>query len=153
MLKRRELTDPTSCMSRAKSHEMTFVLLARDEAAPQAIRVWAAQRIFLRKNRLADDQIAEALECARVMEDQRSGIKLQLEAERLDLSIAQPEAEPIPDWIAQNAPRMWRLIRDFALCETSQTSYAELKGSQSMDIPVEFLALCEFAEEMGVKLP
>ena len=52
----------------------------------------------------------------------------------------------------QNA-RMLKLIRDFVLCETSQTSYEELKGSQSMDIPVEFLALCEFAEEMGVKLP
>jgi hypothetical protein len=51
----------------------------------------------------------------------------------------------------QNA-KMFKLIRDFVLCETSQTSYEELKGSQSMDIPVEFLALCEFAEEMGVKL-
>ena len=48
---------------------------------------------------------------------------------------------------------MFKLIRDFVLCETSQTSYAELCGSQSMDIPVEFLALCEFVEEMGVKLP
>lgn len=45
------------------------------------------------------------------------------------------------------------LIKRFALNECSQTSYAELRGSQSMDIPVEFLALCEFAEEMGVKLP
>jgi hypothetical protein len=49
--------------------------------------------------------------------------------------------------------RMFRLIKAFVECECSQTSYAELKGSQSMDIPVEFLALCEFAEEMGVKLP
>jgi hypothetical protein len=51
------------------------------------------------------------------------------------------------------AAHMFKLIREFVLNETSQTSYAELKGSQSMDIPCEFLALCEFAEEMGVKLP
>jgi hypothetical protein len=53
-------------------------------------------------------------------------------------------AHPSAVLIAGYSGRMWRLIRDFVLCETSQTSYAELKGSQ---------ALCEFAEEMGVKLP
>lgn len=52
-----------------------------------------------------------------------------------------------------NSGRMWELIKNFVECECSQSSYAELKGSQSQDIPVEFLALCEFAEEMGVKLP
>ncbi len=52
-----------------------------------------------------------------------------------------------------NFSRMWQLIRAFVENETSQTSYAELRGSNSMDIPCEFLALCEFAEEMGVKLP
>jgi hypothetical protein len=56
--------------------------------------------------------------------------------------------------VLEKAEKMWDLIRDFVMNETSQTSYAELKDSQSMDIPVEFLALCEFAEEeMGVKLP
>ena len=49
--------------------------------------------------------------------------------------------------------RMRKLICAFVLCECSQASYAELRGSQSMDISVEFLALCEFVEEMGVKLP
>jgi len=61
-------------------------------------------------------------------------------------------SEPNP--VLTKAERMWELIHAFVLNETSQTSYAELKGSQSMDIPVEFLALCEFAqEEMGVTLP
>jgi hypothetical protein len=54
---------------------------------------------------------------------------------------------------AEDGRKAKDLIKDFALNETSQTSYAELKGSVSMDIPCEFLALCEFAEEMGVKLP
>lgn len=43
------------------------------------------------------------------------------------------------------------LIKSFAVAHAE--TYAELRVSQSMDIPVEFLALCEFAEEMGVKLP
>ena len=54
---------------------------------------------------------------------------------------------------AKDGRRAKDLIKRFAMNECSQTSYAELRGSQSMDIPVEFLALCEFAEEMGVKLP
>lgn len=54
---------------------------------------------------------------------------------------------------AKDGRRAKDLIKEFAMCECSQTSYAKLKGSQSMDIPVEFLALCEFAEEMGVVLP
>lgn len=58
-----------------------------------------------------------------------------------------------PYVLETKAERMWTLIRAFVMNETNQTSYAELRGSQSMDIPVEFLALCEFAEEMGVKLP
>lgn len=54
---------------------------------------------------------------------------------------------------AEDGRKAKDLIKDFAMNECSQTSYAELKGSVSMDIPCEFLALCEFAEEMGVKLP
>jgi hypothetical protein len=59
----------------------------------------------------------------------------------------------VPYQLVNEAERMWELIRRFVENETNQTSYAELKGSTSMDIPCEFLALCEFAEEMGVKLP
>lgn len=67
MIKREELTNPKSCMSRAHDEEMTFVLLARDAAAPVAIRAWVAERLRLGKNTADDPQIAEALECARKM--------------------------------------------------------------------------------------
>jgi hypothetical protein len=40
MRKRDELTDPTSCMSRARDDEQTFVLLGRDTAAPATVRAW-----------------------------------------------------------------------------------------------------------------
>jgi len=67
MRKRDELTNPASCMSRARDEELTFVLLGRDAAAPVAIRAWIAERIRLGKNQPGDDQILEAEQCARAM--------------------------------------------------------------------------------------
>ena len=71
MIKREELSNPNSCMSKAKDDEMTFVLLARDIAAPATIRTWVDLRIGLGKNKASDPQIVEALACAEKMEKQR----------------------------------------------------------------------------------
>jgi hypothetical protein len=60
MRKRDELTDPNSCMSRARNDEWTFVLLGRDRAAPAAVRAWVEERIRLGKNVRSDPQIVEA---------------------------------------------------------------------------------------------
>lgn len=68
MLKRDELTNPNSCMSRARDDEMTFVLLARDRAAPATIRFWVEERIRLGMNKIDDAQLQEALDCARKIE-------------------------------------------------------------------------------------
>jgi hypothetical protein len=70
MKKRDELTDPNSCMSRAKYDEMTFVLLGRDMCAADTIRYWAAKRVLIGKNNRHDQQITEALACATEMERQ-----------------------------------------------------------------------------------
>ena len=71
MIKTDELTDSNSCMNRARDDEMTFVLLARDAAAPVAIKAWVAERIRLGKNKLEDAQIQDALHCAVIMESSR----------------------------------------------------------------------------------
>lgn len=71
MIKTEEISNPRSCMSRAADHEMTFVLLARDAAAPVAIRAWVAERIMLSKNTIEDEQIKDALHCADFMDQQR----------------------------------------------------------------------------------
>lgn len=60
MRKREELSDPNSCMSKARDDEMTFVLLGRDAAAPATIRAWIEERIRLGKNKEDDPQIVEA---------------------------------------------------------------------------------------------
>jgi hypothetical protein len=68
MIKREELTNPSSCMSRANDDEMTFVLLGRDMAAPKAIRAWVAERLRIGQNLPNDPQIVEALQCANLIE-------------------------------------------------------------------------------------
>ena len=73
MRKQDELTNPAGCMFRARDDEMTFVLLARDVAAPAAIRAWIAERIRLGKNLPDDPQVREAEECAQAMERERGG--------------------------------------------------------------------------------
>jgi hypothetical protein len=90
MIKREELTNPKSCMSRAKDDEMTFVLLARDEAAPYAIREWAKMRVHLGKNTWEDQQIDEALKCAVIMQHSR-----EAKAEAVPPSEEAPTAELI----------------------------------------------------------
>lgn len=71
MRKYQELADPNSCLNRARHWEMVFTLLARDEAAPHAIREWCKKRIELGKNKPDDVQIVEALANAATMENER----------------------------------------------------------------------------------
>lgn len=77
MRKHKELSDPSSCMSKAHDSEMTFVLLGRDPAAPLAIRAWVEARILAGKNQRHDPQICEALRCAAVMETEREAVPSQ----------------------------------------------------------------------------
>lgn len=73
MRKRDELTDPRSCLSRAREDEWTFVLLGRDAAAPAAVRAWVAERIRLGKNAATDPQIVEAEAWCRAVEAEQRG--------------------------------------------------------------------------------
>lgn len=71
MIKREELSNPRSCMSRAADDEPTFVLLGRDKAAPEAILAWASERVRIGKNKWSDEQIREAMECVVAMDEFR----------------------------------------------------------------------------------
>ena len=64
MLKQSELSEPNSCMSRARDDEMTFVVLERDVAAAETIRFWCRERVRIGKNEWGDSQIVEAMGCA-----------------------------------------------------------------------------------------
>ena len=75
MIKRDEIEHPESCFSKARDNERLFVLLARDAAAPVAIRAWVAERLRLGKNTPDDAQIREAIECAARMEIERQDIE------------------------------------------------------------------------------
>jgi hypothetical protein len=75
MLKLNELSNPDSCLSRALPYERVFVLLARDVAAPATITFWCERRVAAGKNTWQDPQIVEAMECARLMEEERDEIR------------------------------------------------------------------------------
>ena len=77
MRKRDEVSDPKSCLSRARDDEMVFSLLGRDEAAPATIRFWIAERIRLGKNQPDDAQLVNAERDARIMEQERGDGKQQ----------------------------------------------------------------------------
>lgn len=74
MLKRDEIEHTKSCFNKASDGERLFVMLARDPAAPVAIRAWIAERLRIGKNTASDEQIREAFECAALMEMERSEI-------------------------------------------------------------------------------
>jgi len=59
------------CYDKAELGEEYFVLLARDEAAPHAIRKWVDTRLMLGHNEPDDQQIQEALDCAVKMDNWR----------------------------------------------------------------------------------
>jgi hypothetical protein len=82
MRKKDELSRQHTCMQHAHSEEMVFVLLSRDAAAPVAIRAWVAERLRLGKNVDTDAQIVEALECARVMEEEGDKWRKQQESDK-----------------------------------------------------------------------
>lgn len=46
MIKRDELSDPSSCLNTAAEDEPLFVLRANDELAPEIIRVWITRSII-----------------------------------------------------------------------------------------------------------
>ena len=89
MIKRDEMEDSNSCLNKAGDGERLFVLLARDPAAPVAIRAWVAERIRLGKNGPDDDQIREAIECASLMEIERA----EIESTRRQQKISWAEGE------------------------------------------------------------
>ena len=72
MLKRDELTNQNSCLNKALEDERLFVLLARDPAAPVAIRAWIEERVRLGKNTRDDVQIREAEQCIALMIEERA---------------------------------------------------------------------------------
>lgn len=75
MIKRDEIEYTESCFNKARPDERIFVLLARDPAAPVAIRAWVAERLRLSKNNAEDPQITEALDCASCMERERDQLR------------------------------------------------------------------------------
>lgn len=148
MLKKDELTDPTSCLSKAHDNERVFVLLARDVTAPATIRFWCQERMRLGKNTIDDSQIQEAFECARLMEEfqQRKVTAGQR------WSTAVPTQEGWYGWKAESfyfGVRCVEIVRDFFTNELRVSGdEALLKGLAFKDIPGEWCGPIEFPADI-----
>lgn len=96
MLKRDELSNPNSCLRKALSRERLFVLLTRDETAPDVVMYWVRERLRRGLNRPDDEQIREAVECSGLMESERAGIRQTLREmrEARDAVIKDLQAKP-----------------------------------------------------------
>lgn len=87
MLKRDEASNaPGSCWGKAREDERVFILLARDLAAPAAIRYWVELRIAASLNEESDPQIQEARSCAGLMEAEGAGIREMMKREREEMN-------------------------------------------------------------------
>lgn len=71
MTKQENLDNPDSCLSRARPLERIFVLLERDDSAPNTIRFWVRERIRTGKNKPTDPEMLTALSEADDMEYSR----------------------------------------------------------------------------------
>jgi hypothetical protein len=74
----KNLATQNDCYNRALDNEEMFVLLARDLAAPAAIRKWVHERVYLGLNKRDDALIREALDVAKRMELSRETIRKTL---------------------------------------------------------------------------
>jgi hypothetical protein len=63
------------CYANAEPEEEMFILLARDQCAPDAIEAWALARIKQGLNHRDDQQITEALNTAAKMRADREWIR------------------------------------------------------------------------------
>ena len=73
MLKRLELSTPTSCLNKADSEEPVFVLRAKDPVAAMTVRHWATMSGGIHQSGKIDEarRLADAMEAWRHQRDVR----------------------------------------------------------------------------------
>jgi hypothetical protein len=72
VIKSKELATPTSCLNKAASDEMVFVLRAKDPVAAQTIRHWATMAEGIHE----PERIAEARAAADAMDLYRAKLRV-----------------------------------------------------------------------------
>lgn len=144
MIKREELSNPNSCMSRASEDEMTFVLLGRDVAAPAAIRAWIEERVRLGKNAREDPQILEAMVCATFIQAQHPLVPKPVANEGLAKKYRE-STRLESDGTAEELERCARMLDTYAVelypaNEQGQVHFARAMMESTADVIRAFLA-------------
>lgn len=140
MIKRDELSNPNSCMSRADPEEATFVLLGRDVTAAATVQWWINMRVRLGKNAWADEQIVEAMEYTDTLINQSKDPVLARTLWSLEFQNRPPGLPPEAPAVAEIATvfradypalasELDRKIADIPGHVTARTSYEVLCGA------------------------
>lgn len=61
MIKEKELSDPNSCLNKAKLDEFLFILRDKDPTMKNVINFWIDERIRMGLNTISDSKINEAM--------------------------------------------------------------------------------------------
>lgn len=85
MLKRQEMSDPNSCLNKARDDEPIFVLRAKDPIAAAVVRLWAAMAEFVHER----EKIGEARQFANAMDQWRLRYECQKMDERLPVETSE----------------------------------------------------------------
>lgn len=104
MLKKTELSDPTSCLNKAEANEPVFVLRAKDPLFAQTVRLWATMADGVHE----PAKVREAVEEAAQAEAWR---RQRFDAKGDPLPACAPEILPPPapgPWAAVPSPLMPR---------------------------------------------
>lgn len=128
--------NPNGCLAKALPDEPFFVLLARDETAPETIRKWADLRaqLGIEGDRRQDaEQLAEALQTAEIMASWRAANEGRWRGES-------------PDWVvwSNEHAAFWRPSR------AGYTTFVSEAGRYTRH---EAKAICEDAMPIGDNLP
>lgn len=62
MRKKDELSNPSSCLNKARDNEWIFVILERDDTAVETVEFWRNKRIEKGINKASDAKMKEAEE-------------------------------------------------------------------------------------------
>lgn len=113
-MKKKDEAQGPSCWTKALDDERVFVLLARDPAAPAAIRTWASERVKHGLNRFGEAQIQEALRCADLMESERASVREALQPKAPEVGwLIESKTPYYPIWWAGN--NCWTSISGSAI--------------------------------------
>ena len=118
MRKNDERLKRESCFNKALPNEWLFVLLARDPAAPVAVRMWCEVRVAMGLNEPDDPQIVEALKWCEEAMVQRADPAFAVDVALRKANGSELKTTEAADWLTmEKLPSFWKNQAEFLATE------------------------------------